>query len=371
MTFEMETNSALQSQPNHPPGDLAVLVDWLEWGDHPYQPEDPRAFRRALVRRAFRSFRARLDPVLDGPRFERMARAFERGSLEPVLQKTGVAEVLLGYAPGQEELVFQALEREASFFQKPSSDQDVWDAGQTLRLRQGEVVSMSTPLCGGIPFCDDGPVLRQGLSRDKILGTPFTAFTAAEKMKVVWRVDRALELISAVPSPTRSYVPLCVDRIFARKFGAENQVHSNSRTGRIGWIFLGNPHLEECSVGKVIEMILHEGLHHDLALREYKTPFLAEDCPTAERLVPSPWTGNPVAERNLSHAILVWFGLACFFERFGQHPEIAGFTKERLPFYRAGFHQGRLSRHFESPDFVHPSYLALLERIEERAIGWR
>ncbi len=376
----MNTTAEDSEKLTHSQAPWSSLVGLLEWSTEVYDSPGPREFRRKLVRAGFGRFRARLDPIMDRPRLERILQLLELAGLDETLQRTGIAEYLLGYRPGLESHIFAALEREAEFVGFPVEERpgvgpmfmehDLWDCGQLRFLRQGQAHGATLEVHGGIRFSDDGPILRKGLGGDLILGSPFEPFTPAERMRVVWRVDRALSLIAEVPSPTRRYVPECVDLIFARKFGDGQSVHSNSRTGRIGWIFLGNPHIDACSVGKVVEMILHEGLHHDLALREYQVPFLTEDCPTADRMMPSPWTGDLVSERNLSHAILVWFGLACFFERYGNQGELAGFTDQRLSFYRAGFTKGNLARNFESPSHVHPCYLELLDRIQERALSW-
>lgn len=342
----------------------------LQWQEEPYVPEDPWALRKTFVRVAFRRLREQLLRAGRGPELQAIVRAIGAKNFDSILQKAGVAEVLLAYRPGGEAEVVELLGREAAIAGRHPVEGAVWDGSQLVCLEGGDVRDVSIELRGGVRYADDGPYVREGVPGDSILEGPFVPFDEGERSRVRDRVERALDLIAQVPSPTRHYVTHGLRVVFARKFGDGSRVHSNSRTGRIGWIVLGNPHLEACSVGQIVEMILHESLHHDLALREYRAPFMSEESPTRNSSVVSPWTGAKLVEKNLSHAILVWFSLASFFGRFGDRDELAAFTERRLAFYRSGFARGRLADLFGSPEHLHPSYVALLDRIDELARDW-
>ena len=356
-------------QPAHKSSSLAEL---LQWDTAAYGPSNLWERRHHVVLASFRRLAKRLDWILDQERLRSLVAAVPQPLLKEVLLRTGLAEQVIGSKRGEERRTLDLLARELAFEGvSPASYEGEWNLAQTHQLIECSAVRKATRL---EPFSIDlvhcGPLLEANTEGNRIFSGPFVPFSERERARIETTLRTALEVIDAVPSPTKQYVFDCVQVIFVRKFGDGTETHSNSRTGRIGWINIGNPHLPEFTVARCVEMILHEALHHYLSLLEYTAPLMPEDYPESEALITPPWTGRDLTERNLCHATLVWFGLARFFRRFGGDGRFEGRGVDRLDFYEAGFQQRPLIQNFSSPDQLSPMFSDALHEIEGLLDSW-
>ena len=161
------------------------------------------------------------------------------------------------------------------------------------------------------------------------------------------RIDTAKALIEKVSKGAASLIDTFTTTIqFRLNENRPNVVNSSTHTS-IGLIRCENFHKLHTDLPEVVDMLVHESIHQYLHLFEEQLfPFVrVEDIPP-ERLesrdYPSPWSGNPLDLRSYTHAILVWFGLAHFWEQWLtsgiRHPEVTVVqAQQKLTEARFGF----------------------------------
>jgi hypothetical protein len=131
------------------------------------------------------------------------------------------------------------------------------------------------------------------------------------------QVNKAMEVIAEVSTEALSLIENFTTTIHFR----ENPNHPNfcswSTHIGVGKITASNFGDVASDLAEVIDFLIHESIHNFLHLvEEQYGPFLEEAAYSLpwikEKIVPSPWSGKKIDLGSYTHAISVWYGLACF-----------------------------------------------------------
>ena len=133
----------------------------------------------------------------------------------------------------------------------------------------------------------------------------------------VAQINKAMNVIAEVSPEALSLIENFTTTIHLR----ENPHHPNfcswsTHTG-VGKITACNFSDVASDLAEVIDFLIHESIHNFLHLvEEQYGPFLEDSAYSLpwikEKIVPSPWSGKKIDLGSYTHAISVWYGLACF-----------------------------------------------------------
>ncbi|MDF3982625.1 hypothetical protein [Luteibacter sahnii] len=146
------------------------------------------------------------------------------------------------------------------------------------------------------------------------LSQPCLEVSADERERIVAKLAESLELIDVCEPHFGLMIRSFVRRIIVRKSVEQQDVEtvdqnfrvgSESRPQQPGTIRLLNPQLTQKSFVACMESMLHECVHNVLAAYERgHGKFM--DSGVVVRPV-SPWSGNPIPNHSLAHAIIVYY----------------------------------------------------------------
>lgn len=274
-----------------------------------------------------------------------------------------LGEIVLGLQPSQLDKLVSFLRTEMLFVSGGETvPKTRWKLDETAKMVDGKVVENSTVVFGHNNRLVFESPYAQSLDSDvSMAGENYVPMNRDEAGIVVQKMSEVLAEIQKISANTYSLVNKCATIVNCWKNSMEVRTHSFSRTSRLGTVFMINAHLPECSLGLFAEMLIHESIHHFLSMVEYFGQFMPSSYRHKHKILMSPWTGRPLHEKNLSHAILVWFGLMMFFQDCEQSPRLSGFAKSRLEFYQKGFEAVTLPSLFTDIDSLDPRYVELLE----------
>jgi hypothetical protein len=136
----------------------------------------------------------------------------------------------------------------------------------------------------------------------------------------VAQINKAMEVIAEVSPEALSLIENFTTTIHFR----ENPNHPNycswSTHIGVGKITACNFSDVADDLTEVVDFLIHESIHNFLHLVEEEYgPFLEHSAYSLpwikEKIVPSPWSGKKIDLGSYTHAISVWYGLACFWLR--------------------------------------------------------
>ncbi len=172
-------------------------------------------------------------------------------------------------------------------------------------------------------------------------------YSYQDALKHKERIETAQAIVAKVSPSALSMVECFTTVIQFRQNTERPNVVNSSRHTSIGLIRCDNFHKLHDDMPEVVDMLVHESIHQFLHLFEEQLFAFVDvtKAPTEtldERLYPSPWSGNLLDLRSFTHAILVWYGLANFWEQFYlgrfEHPEVSNeLAKQKLDEACLGF----------------------------------
>lgn len=193
--------------------------------------------------------------------------------------------------------------------------------------------------------------------------------TPLEFVQARARLTAGFQRIHSIMPNAAALLTTCVRVIAVAKLSkSPNMIMSTSRIDCLGMMALGNLQSDQWTRARIMDSLVHEGIH--CALFKLELLFgLLSDYKLAERLaVVSPWSGRTLPLAAFVHACFVWFGLWSFWSSLlGEEPG----ADER--FYRAqngfaaGCPLGMLER--SAINCIAPEVRALIELMSDEVAG--
>lgn len=203
----------------------------------------------------------------------------------------------------------------------------VWSpVGDVYAERQDGSWSMyKAPSIDGLIAIDfDSNLSRRTELRSGVLSQPYVPMTPTARRKYASKIENALNLIdTAIPlygALIRNFTRRILVRRSNQKYRLPNKISSEHVPRQPGVIRFLNFHSDVHSVSSCAEQLLHESLHNFIACWETVNGRLFE---ADDYLRPvSPWSGNPIPNSSLAHAIFVYYGIYQFYSALGRTSDV-------------------------------------------------
>jgi hypothetical protein len=200
------------------------------------------------------------------------------------------------------------------------------------------------PTIGGVITVDfDSPLSRRNELRSGVLCHDRVEMTSQERDAVAEKLGKALAIIDTSVPAYGLLIRNFTRRIIVRKTPfADSRPYAASSEHvprQPGSIRISNPHLAAHSIYACAEQLLHESTHNFLAAFETAYGrFFASD----EQYRPvSPWSGNPIPNSSLAHAIFIYYVCYQLFNGFANRRDLmedgARQIEERRRRFAVGF----------------------------------